>query len=79
MHRISSDSANIDDLLPFGLWLGRWFRGVDVRTLGSGNLGATNVFRELGPGLGIATMVLDATAHELYQVDALADRLDAVG
>ncbi len=45
--------------LPFGLWLGRWFRGVDVRTLGSGNLGATNVFRELGPGLGIATMVLD--------------------
>lgn len=45
--------------LPFGLWLGRWFRGVDVRTLGSGNLGATNVFRELGPRLGIATMVLD--------------------
>ena len=45
--------------LPFGLWLGRWFRGVDVRTLGSGNLGATNVFRELGPRLGIATMLLD--------------------
>lgn len=45
--------------LPFGLWLGRWFRGVDVRTLGSGNLGATNVFRALGPRLGIATLVLD--------------------
>lgn len=45
--------------LPWGLWLGRMFRGVDVRTLGSGNLGATNVYRSLGPGLGIATLLLD--------------------
>lgn len=45
--------------LPFGLWLGRWFRGVDVRTLGSGNLGATNVYRSLGPGIGVATLLLD--------------------
>jgi acyl phosphate:glycerol-3-phosphate acyltransferase len=45
--------------LPWGLWLGRWFRGVDVRTLGSGNLGATNVFRTLGRGLGLLTMTLD--------------------
>src|SRR6266567_3540292 len=45
--------------LPFGLWIGRAFRGVDVRTLGSRNLGATNVFRSLGPALGIATLLLD--------------------
>lgn len=45
--------------LPSGLWLGRALRGVDVRTLGSGNLGATNVYRSLGPGIGIATLVLD--------------------
>ena len=45
--------------LPWGLWLGRGLRGVDVRTLGSGNLGATNVYRSLGPGIGIATLVLD--------------------
>ena len=45
--------------LPCGLWLGRAFRGVDVRTLGSGNLGATNVFRSLGRGLGLLTLVLD--------------------
>lgn len=45
--------------LPFGLWLGRWLKGVDVRTLGSGNLGATNVYRSLGPGIGVATLLLD--------------------
>jgi len=45
--------------LPFGLWLGRWVRGVDVRTMGSGNLGATNVYRSLGPALGVTTLVLD--------------------
>jgi acyl phosphate:glycerol-3-phosphate acyltransferase len=45
--------------LPFGLWLGRGLRGVDVRTMGSGNLGATNVYRSLGRGIGIATLALD--------------------
>jgi len=45
--------------LPWGLWLGRWVKGVDVRTLGSRNLGATNVYRSLGPALGITTLLLD--------------------
>ncbi|MBK7368833.1 MAG: glycerol-3-phosphate 1-O-acyltransferase PlsY [Candidatus Eisenbacteria bacterium] len=45
--------------LPWGLWLGKWFKGVDVRTMGSGNLGATNVYRSLGPGIGVATLLLD--------------------
>jgi len=45
--------------LPWGLWLGRAFRGVDVRTVGSRNLGATNVYRTLGPALGVATLLLD--------------------
>lgn len=45
--------------LPWGLWIGRLARGVDVRTLGSGNLGATNVYRTLGPALGILTLILD--------------------
>jgi glycerol-3-phosphate acyltransferase PlsY len=45
--------------LAWGLWLGRWFRRVDVREHGSRNLGATNVYRVLGPGLGIATLLLD--------------------
>jgi glycerol-3-phosphate acyltransferase PlsY len=45
--------------LPWGLWLGRWLRGVDVRTLGSRNLGATNVYRSLGPAIGVPVLVLD--------------------
>lgn len=51
--------------VPTGLWLGRLQRGVDVRTLGSGNLGATNVYRSLGAGIGIATLVLDAAKGAL--------------
>jgi glycerol-3-phosphate acyltransferase PlsY len=45
--------------LPWGLWLGRLLRGVDVRTLGSKNLGATNVYRTLGPAIGLTVLVLD--------------------
>lgn len=45
--------------LPWGLWLGRWLRGVDVRTLGSKNLGATNVYRSLGPAIGVPVLLLD--------------------
>lgn len=49
----------VSGALPWGLWLGRWLRGVDVRTLGSKNLGATNVYRSLGPGIGVAVLLLD--------------------
>ena len=45
--------------LPWGLWLGRSLRGIDVRTVGSGNLGATNVYRSLGPAIGVTTLLLD--------------------
>lgn len=38
--------------LPIGLWVGL-LRGVDVRTLGSGNIGATNIVRTLGWRAGI--------------------------
>ncbi len=45
--------------LPFALWVGRLAAGVDVRRHGSGNLGATNVLRVLGPVWGVTTLVLD--------------------
>lgn len=45
--------------LPFGLWVGLLWKRVDIRTLGSKNIGATNVLRVLGPGPGFAVFVLD--------------------
>ena len=45
--------------LPWGLWLPRLLVGVDVRKVGSGNIGATNVWRALGFKLGLAVALLD--------------------
>jgi glycerol-3-phosphate acyltransferase PlsY len=44
--------------IPFG-YLAGLTRGVDIRTTGSRNTGATNVFRTLGPAIGLAVMALD--------------------
>jgi glycerol-3-phosphate acyltransferase PlsY len=45
--------------IPCGLLLGR-LRGIDIRETGSGNIGATNVFRSVGKGFGALTLLLDA-------------------
>jgi glycerol-3-phosphate acyltransferase PlsY len=45
--------------MPWGYWLVRIFRGEDIRTKGSGNIGATNVWRLYGRRLGVAAVVLD--------------------
>ena len=44
--------------IPFGLIVAR-AKGVDIRKIGSGNIGATNVFRSVGKGLGIFTFICD--------------------
>ena len=45
--------------LPFGYWIPRVFRGEDVRMRGSGNVGASNVFRVYGRRLGGVVALLD--------------------
>jgi acyl phosphate:glycerol-3-phosphate acyltransferase len=45
--------------LPWGFWLPRLLRNIDIRTLGSGNVGASNVWRVCGPRLGVAVALLD--------------------
>ena len=45
--------------MPWGLWVPRVFAGVDIRATGSGNTGATNVWRALGFKLGLGVALLD--------------------
>jgi acyl phosphate:glycerol-3-phosphate acyltransferase len=45
--------------MPFGYWVPLLVRHEDIRTKGSGNVGASNVFRVYGRSLGISVAVLD--------------------
>src|ERR1700743_1336200 len=75
--------------IPFGLILVRIFRKQDIRTQGSGNIGATNVIRSGGKGLGAVTFLLDAAkgfvavliawqlALRMHQTQAFAQNLAA--
>lgn len=46
--------------VPWSVWLGKLFYGTDIREYGSGNAGATNTMRVLGPKLGLTVLILDA-------------------
>lgn len=56
--------------VPFGVLVARRMSGLDVRQVGSGNIGATNVARAAGKGAGALTLLLDAGKGALPVVAA---------
>ncbi|MFM2171079.1 MAG: glycerol-3-phosphate 1-O-acyltransferase PlsY [Verrucomicrobiota bacterium] len=57
--------------IPFGWIFGKW-RGIDIRQHGSGNIGATNVWRVLGKSHGIPCFLLDVLKGVLPTVIGLS-------
>ncbi|GAB4215004.1 MAG: glycerol-3-phosphate 1-O-acyltransferase PlsY [Synechococcales cyanobacterium] len=45
--------------LPTGYLMGKWLKGIDLRTLGSGSTGATNVLRHVGKGPAAVVLLID--------------------
>ena len=45
--------------IPTSVWVSRYFFDIDIRDYGSGNAGATNTYRVLGPTWGTLVMVVD--------------------
>ena len=79
-------AAYIIGATPFGYVAGR-IKGVDIRDHGSGNIGATNVMRILGKGVGIPVFILDVlkgfipvfVVQRLFPESDLAAVLAALG
>src|SRR3989442_13440825 len=53
-------AAYLVGAIPFSFLVARWFGVADVRRVGSGNVGATNVMRAAGKAAGLLAFALDA-------------------
>ena len=71
IHGLLIAAAYFSGSIPFGLVLARAVAGKDVRTEGSGNIGATNVARVVGKKLGAVVLLLDALKGALPVLAAL--------
>lgn len=58
VYLLTGTAAYLLGSIPFGFLIAK-SRGIDIRTVGSGNIGATNVFRSLSKKLGVLTFALD--------------------
>lgn len=56
---VSAIAAYLLGAIPTAYIFGRLLKGLDIRQHGSGNMGATNAFRVLGKGPGIAVLLID--------------------
>jgi glycerol-3-phosphate acyltransferase PlsY len=68
--------------IPFGYLIGRFFYHTDIRSQGSGNIGAMNALRTLGKTGAMAVLLLDALkgfAPTLWALVFFRDRLDMEG
>lgn len=64
--------------IPGSVWVGKILHGVDVRAYGSGNAGATNVFRVLGWKAGVLATIVDLGKGLLAAGVIASIRLDAL-
>ena len=58
--------------LPTAYILARFLKGIDIRTVGSRNPGAVNVFREVGPWAGLTVLAVDAMKGAVVMLSILA-------
>ena len=62
--------------VPNALWIGKVFKGIDIREHGSRNTGSTNAARVLGAKLGILTLILDVSKGLVPTLTAILLKVD---